>query len=83
MNTNFQTADPTDIQQLGQGRIAYIRKIKTEELARTFPSLPPMTAGLEIWALFGASGEPLILSEAQDDILLGAKEQALETVSVH
>ncbi|WP_370931472.1 DUF1150 family protein [Bartonella sp. DGB1] len=83
MANNIPSIDMSELHSLGQGKIAYVRKIKTEELAKNFPSLPPLAAGVEIWALFGASGEPLILSEAQHDILMSAKEQDLETFSVH
>jgi len=39
--------------RLGTGQVAYIKKINTDELARCFPELPPMTPGIDIWGLFG------------------------------
>lgn len=68
---------------LGEGEIAYVRKIRSDELARTFPALPPIAPGLEIWALFGASGEPIVLSDVRDTALKGAHEHELRTVMLH
>jgi len=74
----------TDLEfaQLGEGRIAYLRRIKTDELAEKFPSLPPMTPGIEVWGLFGAAGRPIILSDIRAQALAGAKEHELETITL-
>ena len=66
--------------RLGAGQVAYMRKVKTEDLAQNFPALPPMTPGVELWALFAANGDPLALSDQRDTILVGAQEQELRTV---
>jgi hypothetical protein len=66
--------------RLGAGQVAYMRKVKTEDLATSFPALPPMTPGVELWALFAANGDPIVLSDQRDNILVGAQEQELRTV---
>lgn len=68
---------------LGEGQVGYVRKIRSDELSRTFPALPPMAPGLELWALFGASGEPIILSDVRATALQGAHDHELETVTLH
>ncbi len=68
---------------LGEGEVGYLRKIRSEELALTFPALPPMAPGLELWALFGASGEPIVLSDMRATALQGAQEHELRTVTLH
>lgn len=68
--------------RLGEGEVAYLRKIRSEDLARSFPSLPPMAKGLELWALFGASGEPIVLSDVRATALQGANEHDLHTVTL-
>lgn len=75
----------TDLEfaQLGEGRVAYLKRIRTDELAKKFPGLPPMTPGIEVWGLFGAAGEPIILSDVRAQALAGAREHELETVTLH
>ncbi|WP_141049205.1 DUF1150 family protein [Brucella melitensis] len=68
---------------LGEGEIAYVRKIRSDDLARSFPSLPPIAPGLELWALFGASGEPIVLSDVRETALQGAHDHELRTVTLH
>lgn len=68
---------------LGEGEIAYVRKIRSDDLARSFPSLPPIAPGLELWALFGASGEPIVLSDVRATALQGAHDHELRTVTLH
>ncbi|RCL01778.1 MAG: putative small protein [Candidatus Tokpelaia sp. JSC085] len=74
----------TDLEfaQLGEGRVAYLKRVKTDELAEKFPSLPPMTPGIEVWGLFGAAGEPIVLSDVRAQALAGAQEHELETVTL-
>ncbi|MFC4624685.1 DUF1150 family protein [Daeguia caeni] len=72
----------TEFARLGVGEVAYLRKIRSEDLARSFPSLPPIAKGLELWALFGASGEPIVLSDMRATALLSASEHDLQTVTL-
>ena len=39
-----------------------------------------MTPGVELWALFAANGEPIVLSDERDNVLVGAQEHELRTV---
>ncbi|MEK1855923.1 MAG: DUF1150 family protein [Phyllobacterium sp.] len=66
--------------RLGAGQVAYMRKVKTDDLAQSFPALPPMTPGVELWALFAANGDPIVLSDERDNVLVGAQEHELRTV---
>ncbi|WP_422718045.1 DUF1150 family protein [Falsochrobactrum tianjinense] len=68
---------------LGEGELAYVRKVRSDDLARNFPALPPIAPGLELWALFGASGEPIVLSDVRATALQGAHEHELRTVMLH
>lgn len=54
MNRHIFTEN--EFAHLGEGEVAYVRKIRSDDLARSFPALPPIEPGLELWALFGASG---------------------------
>lgn len=76
----FTTAE---FAQLGEGRIAYVKKVNTDDLAKKFPKLPEMTPNIEVWGLFGAAGEPIVLSDVKGQALAGANEHELETVTLH
>jgi hypothetical protein len=68
---------------LGDGEIAYMKKTNSDDLAQSFPALPPLAPGLELWALFSASGEPILVSDSAAQALAGAQEQELDTVTLH
>ena len=68
---------------LGGGRIAYVRAIKAEDARKFFPSLPPVAPGLELWALLGADGTPIMLADSREAVVMNAHENELETVSLH
>jgi len=68
---------------LGDGQIAYMKKTSSDDLSRSFPALPPLAPGLELWALFSASGEPILISDSAAQALAGAHEQDLSTVTLH
>ncbi|EJF83513.1 MULTISPECIES: DUF1150 family protein [Bartonella] len=65
------------------GQIAYLKKVCTDDLAKNFPDLPPMTPGITIWALFGETGYPIILSDERSIALAGANEHELQIVTLH
>ncbi|PYE87455.1 hypothetical protein C7477_11377 [Phyllobacterium leguminum] len=83
MATNKEIFTEAEFAHLGAGEVAYVRKMLTDDLARTFPALPPMMPGMELWALFGADGAPIVLSDARANILAGAQEHELRTVMLH
>lgn len=83
MTNEKQIFTEHEFAHLGEGEIAYLRKIRSDDLTRRFPALPPMAPGLELWALFGASGTPIILSDIRANALAGAHEQELHTVMLH
>ncbi len=56
----------TDLAHLGEGTVAYLREMGSEELKGKFPGLPDMQPGLRLWALFAADGRPILLSDARD-----------------
>jgi hypothetical protein len=75
----------TDVElaHLGEGTVAYLREIDSEELKGKFPGLPEIAAGTRLWALFSANGQPILLSDERDRALAGAPENDLTPVSIH
>ena len=72
-----------ELAHLGEGSVAYVRKVSSDDLRGRFPGLTEIAPGLELWALFGANGEPILLSDARDRALAGAIENDLVTVALH
>jgi hypothetical protein len=68
---------------LGGGRIAYIRPLKPVEAKSLFPQMPTVAPDLELWALLGADGTPIMLADSKEAVVLNAHENDLETVSIH
>jgi hypothetical protein len=72
-----------DLAHLGEGTVAYLREMGSEELKGKFPGLPDMQPGLRLCALFAADGRPILLSDARDRALAGAMENDLVPVALH
>jgi hypothetical protein len=68
---------------LGGGKIAYVKTMQSEEINRLFPEAPDLTPGLELFALLGADGTPIVLTDSKEAAIANAWENELETVSLH
>lgn len=73
----------TELADLGNGEVGYIRRMRSEEVAAKFPQAPQLDPGLDLWALFGADGTPILLSDSRSSAFYKAAENDLATVSVH
>ncbi len=68
---------------LGGGSLAYLREIRSEDIARLFPQAPPVEPGLQLFALLAADGTPIVVTDTRDAALANAYANELTTVSVH
>jgi hypothetical protein len=68
---------------LGGGRVAYVKPIRSEDLSRLFPEAPAVKPGLQLFALLGADGTPIIVTDSRDAAVANAMQQELEMVSLH
>jgi hypothetical protein len=68
---------------LGGGSVAYVKAIRSEDVSRLFPQAPPLQPGLELFALLGADGTPIVLTDSRDAALANALQHELQTVSLH
>ena len=66
---------------LGQGAIAYVKTIRSEEVPALFPQAPAIQPGLDLFMLLGADGTPILLTDSK--ALANASEIQLQTVSLH
>ena len=71
------------LSQLGEGLISYVKPIRSEELGTMFPEAPDVQPGMQLFALLGASGKPLMLTDSRDAALANAMQNELHMVSLH
>lgn len=84
MNDHHDTIlTPTELAHLGEGSIAYLREIDSEELVGKFPGMPQIAPGTTLWAVFAANGQPIMLTDGRDAALAGALQNDLTPVSLH
>lgn len=68
---------------IGDGHIAYVKPILSDELNALFPQAPELESGLELYALLGADGSPIVVADTREALIESAREHELVTVSVH
>lgn len=68
---------------LGDGRLAYVKPIRSEDVANMFPQAPQIAPGLTLFALHAADGTPIMLTDTRESALASAWSNELEAVSVH
>ncbi|QRE72891.1 DUF1150 family protein [Methylobacterium aquaticum] len=83
MSDNTPTMDSTALAALGEGHVAYIRAMRSEEVKRLFPEAPDLTPGLDLFAVLSASGAPILLTDSRDAAFANAWAHDLQAVSVH
>ena len=73
----------SELAHLGAGEVGYIRKIRYEDVSRCIPEAPSLDPNLDLWALFGADGTPILLTDNSSSTFFKAAEDDLKTVSLH
>ena len=74
---------PQEFAHLGDGAIAYVKAITSEDATRLFPQAASVPPGLKLFALLGADGSPILLTDSKDAALANAWQHQLTTVSLH
>jgi len=74
---------PEALALLGGGRIAYVKAIRSEDVAKMFPQAPQIAPGLQLFSLHAADGTPIMLTDSREAAVANAWNQELEAVSVH
>ena len=68
---------------LGEGMIAYVKPVRSEDVPGLFPQAPLIAPGLQLFALHAADGTPIMLTDSRVGGIANAWSQELQTVSVH
>jgi hypothetical protein len=76
---------PEALAHLGDGRIAYVKTIRSEDVRAMFPQaqMPQIAPGQTLFALHAADGTPIMLTDSREAAIANAWSQELEMVSVH
>lgn len=74
---------PEQFAHLGDGAIAYVKPILSDQVKTLFPDAPALRPGVKLFALFAADGEPIVVVESRDAAIANAMENELQTVSLH
>jgi hypothetical protein len=77
------TLTAEQLAHLGDGSIAYIKPMRSEDAARLFPQIGAIQPGMDLFALVGADGTPIMLTDSKDAAVANAWQNELQTVSVH
>ncbi|KAB0682877.1 DUF1150 family protein [Aureimonas leprariae] len=77
------TISTNDLAAIGEGHLAYLRRMRSDDIRARFPAAQSIQPGLDLWALFSADGTPLAVSDDRGSILASATENQLLTVSIH
>ena len=81
--TKSATLTPEQFAHLGDGAVAYVKAMRSEEVMRLFPEAPQIQPGLQLFALLSATGTPIVLTDSRDAAVANAWENDLQTVSLH
>ncbi|MBC8020214.1 MAG: DUF1150 domain-containing protein [Methyloceanibacter sp.] len=73
----------SEFAQLGDGEVAYIKQLDPDAAERLFPALSEAPKGIDLYALLGADGTPLALTDSRNAAIANAIENNLVPVSVH
>lgn len=74
--------EPAELAALGEGQVAYVKPIRSDEVNALFPQAPAMAPGLNLFALLSASGAPILLTDSRDAAVANAWAHDLRTVSL-
>jgi hypothetical protein len=84
MNHNSEMPlNSAELAALGEGQMAYVKALRSDDVAKLFPQAPKIQPGLQLFALLSASGEPIVLTDTRDAAVANAWAHDLETVSLH
>ncbi|HMK41450.1 MAG TPA: DUF1150 domain-containing protein [Methyloceanibacter sp.] len=72
-----------ELAQLGDGEVAYIKQLDPEVAEKLFPALQNAPKGIDLFAVLGADGTPLALTDSRKAAIANAIENDLVPVSVH
>ncbi|HVZ51596.1 MAG TPA: DUF1150 domain-containing protein [Pseudolabrys sp.] len=83
LNATHPAITQEALAHLGDGQLAYVKEVRSEDVAHMFPQAPKIEPGLTLFALHAADGTPIMLTDTREAALANAWSQELEAVSLH
>ena len=83
IETGEDTLSIKALAEWGEGKLAYLKPIKSDDLGRIFPGAPDVAPGLNLFVLLAANGMPIMITDSRNTAMANAWEHDLETVSLH
>ena len=77
------TISPKELALLGDGEVAYIKQVDLDDVERLFPMLDDTPEGIDLFAVLGADGTPIALTDSRNAAIANAIENDLVPLSVH
>ena len=74
---------PEVLAHLGDGQIAYVKPIRSEDVPAIFPLVTEFAPGSKLFALHAADGTPIMLTDSREAAIANAWSNELQAVSVH
>jgi hypothetical protein len=68
---------------LGENRVAYIKAIRSEEVAFLSADAPLLAPGYRVFVLHAADGTPMLIADSLEAAMANAASREIETVSLH
>jgi hypothetical protein len=68
---------------LGENRLAYIKTVRSEEVAFLCAEAPLLPPGHRIYVLHNADGTPILLAGTRESAIADAASRQIETLSLH
>ena len=72
-----------DLARLGAGEVAYIKMLSSDDAQKAYPNIEGLPDGILLFALHGADGTPLALTDTMQAAVGHAIGDELELASVH
>ncbi len=69
--------------RLGDGQVAYVKQVDSNQARNLFPALTGLPEGIDLYAVVGADGTPLGLTDSHSSAIASVFEYELEPVYVH
>ena len=78
-----EAMSPEALAAMGEGHIAYVKQIRSEDVPNLFPQAPQIAPGLKLFTLHSADGTPIMLTDSREAAIANAWSNELEALSVH
>ncbi len=78
----FKALNANEFAALGEGAVAYVKPMRSEDVARVFPEIEALQPGMKLFALLSASGQPIMLADSESTAIANAWENDLSTVTL-